>query len=440
MYKLDHLGVKPVQVNPRSAAPCAADARFIVPFVACLLSFQPLSTDVYLPALPDIAQALHLSVPQSQWTLLALLMGFALSQLAWGPISDRFGRRRVLLAGATLYALSGLVCALAQHGPVLIGARLAMGCGLAALVVCARALVRDLYDTHEGQQVFARALTGMAIAATLSGVAGGLLVRAVDWRCTLGGLGLMAAAVGVWAWFRFAESRPAPAAPCPDAPAGPSAAQATEPAWRRILPHPEFRLNTGLAAFTYAEAILFIGGSSLVLVRELSVSPAAVGLMMTLYSACFLSGTLVCRRVLRQRGRLQALRWAGVCSVTGSVAFVLLALTGGWRLVPCLVVAQMAYMLGHGFNQVCSQSGAVAPFPQDAGKAAAWSGTLMILCSVVLGQAQSWVLSQTPVALPAFAAFNAACAAILSWRLKLHAKHQARHARALGAGSAPQSA
>ena len=388
---------------------------FIVVFVAFLLSFQPMSTDVYLPSLPAIRHELAMSVPQAQWTLLALLMGFALSQLAWGPISDRWGRRRVLLCGTSMYALSGLACALAPESHVLIGARLTMGCGLAAMVVCARAMVRDLYDTHEGQLVFARALTGMAIAATLAGVAGGLLARWVDWRITLGGLGLLAAAVGVLTWSRFQESLGAGAPP-------PAVEHQQPQAWRRILLHPEFKLNTGLAAFTYAEAILFIGGSSLVLVQHLGVKPTMVGVLMTLYSACFLSGTLLCRRVLRQDGRPQALLFASVLSGIGSMGFVVLALTGGWRFMPALMLVQMSYMLGHGFNQVCSQSGAVAPFPHDAGKAAAWSGTLMILCSVVLGQCQSWVLSLTPIALPAFAAFNAACAATLAWKLRHHAR------------------
>ncbi len=395
-----------------------ASTAFIVAFTACLLSFQPMSTDIYLPALPVIAHELSLSVPASQWTLLALLMGFALSQLAWGPVSDRWGRRRVLMTGCALYAASGLACALAPDGTVLIGARLTMGCGLAAMVVCARALVRDLYDTAEGQLVFARALTGMAIAATLAGVAGGLLARWVDWRVTLCGLGACAAAVGLLTWRRFDESLPAGHAP--------SHLNATPqdeaPAWRRILPHPEFRLNTGLAAFTYAEAILFIGGSSLVLVRHLGVAPTTVGVLMTLYSSCFLTGTLMARRVLRRDGRPQALLFASVFSGVASIGFLMLVLTGGWRLLPALVAVQMSYMLGHGFNQVCSQSGSVAPFPHDAGKAAAWSGTLMILCSVVLGQCQSWVLSFTPVALPGFAAFNAACAATLAWRLRHHGR------------------
>ena len=188
--------------------------------------------------------------------------------------------------------------------------------------------------------------------------------------------------------------------------------------WLHILRHAEFRLNTGLAGFTYAEAILFIGGSSLVLVRHLGVSPGTVGLLMTLYSGCFLAGTMLCRRVLRQAGRPQALRLASQMSGTACVGFALLALTGGWQNVLLLMLVQMAYMLGHGFNQVCSQSGAVAPFPENAGTAAALSGTLMILCSVLLGQLQSWVLGQTPAALPCFAAVNAGMAGLLAWRLR----------------------
>lgn len=384
----------------------------VVGFVAFALSFQPLSTDLYLPSLPAITQELVLGVSSSQWTLLALLLGFALSQLVWGPVSDRIGRRRVLLAGAGMYALSALACALSASGLILIAARATMGCGLAAMVVCVRALVRDLYDTQEGQQVFARALTGMAIAATLSGVAGGLLAKWADWRFTLGLLGVLALILWCLTWRHVDDEGAAKTKAVAD--------EVTNPRrpWWGILRHAEFRLNTGLAAFTYAEAILFIGGSSLVLVRHLGVSPGMVGLLMTIYSGCFLSGTLLCRHVLRKAGRPQALRLASLLSGTACVGFALLALTGGWQHVLLLMVVQMTYMLGHGFNQVCSQSGAVAPFPENAGTAAALSGTLMIMCSVLLGQLQSLALSHTPVSLPAFAAFNAGVAGLLAWRLR----------------------
>jgi DHA1 family bicyclomycin/chloramphenicol resistance-like MFS transporter len=374
---------------------------FIVFFVGLLLSFQPLSTDLYLPSLPAITQDLGLSVVQSQGTLLGLLLGFALSQLAWGMYSDRTGRRHVLLMGAALYTVCALVCASAASGPILLVARISMGCGLAAMVVCGRALIRDLFDTQAGQQAFAKALTVMAISATLSGAVGGWLAQHVPWRLTLtvlAGLGLM---VCVLTWWRFDEShRPAPQASS-------SLWAHMLGTWRRLLSSRAFLLNTGLAAFTYTEAILFIGGSSLVLIQRLGVAPHSFGWMMTAYSACFLTGTMLCRIALRRAGRSAALKAGLLLSSLGMGAFLLISVDVLPLQVHVIVAAQMLYMLGHGFNQVCSQAGAVAPFPAEAGAAAALSGTLMILCTVCMGQLQALMLHHSPHALTGFAAFNA---------------------------------
>jgi DHA1 family bicyclomycin/chloramphenicol resistance-like MFS transporter len=377
------------------------NAGFVVFFIALLLSVQPLSTDLYLPSMKAITLDLGLTVVQSQSTLLALLLGFAMSQLGWGIYSDRVGRRGVLLTGALLYTLSALTCTVANSAAMLIAARLVMGCGLAAMVVCARALIRDLFDVPTGQQAFAKALTGMAITATLSGVAGGWLAQHLPWRAVMGfltGMGLVALVI---TWFKYEESH------FPQHAEDQGWLTQMLASWRKLLRSPEFLLNTGLAAFTYTEAMLFLGGSSLVLVRNHGVAPGTFGLYMTGFSACFLCGTMACRVVLRRAGRKLALRAAFTLSSLGLLGFVGVSMGPADQAVAALVAAHFVYMLGHGFNQVCSQAGAVAPFPKEAGAAAALSGTLTILCSVVLGQLQAVALGHWPQALTMFAAGNA---------------------------------
>jgi DHA1 family bicyclomycin/chloramphenicol resistance-like MFS transporter len=158
-----------------------------------------------------------------------------------------------------------------------------------------------------------------------------------------------------------------------------------------------------------------------VLVGREGLTPSTFGLIMTGYSSCFLMGTVLCRRMLRKGGRRLALMVGSTQSSLGMLAFVAVSLNPQWHGVVPLVAAQMLYMLGHGFNQVCSQAGAVAPFPKEAGTAAALSGTLMILCSVCMGQLQALVLSHAPLALSWFACFNATMVVsfgLLLWRME----------------------
>ncbi len=111
-----------------------------------LTAIGPLSTDMYLPSLPSIQQHFGATTGQVQWTLSAYLLGFALGQVFYGPLSDRRGRKRVMLVGLTLYAVANFASALAPSLEVLIGARFVQGLGAAGPLVLARAIVRDLYE------------------------------------------------------------------------------------------------------------------------------------------------------------------------------------------------------------------------------------------------------------------------------------------------------
>ena len=165
-------------------APSMSSA-LIVLVLALLLGLQPITTDVYLPALPDLTRELGASMAQGQLTLTALLLTFGISQLIWGPLSDRFGRRPVLLAGMAAYVLASLGSALATSIDLLIVWRMVQGAAMGAAVMCARAIVRDLYAPAQGANVMSKALSGLGVIACLSAPIGGVLTAVFGWHAAL---------------------------------------------------------------------------------------------------------------------------------------------------------------------------------------------------------------------------------------------------------------
>ena len=160
-------------------------ANRVVLILALLLGLQAVTTDLYLPALPAIRDVFDASMGDIQLTLTALLLSFGLSQLVWGPLSDRFGRRPILVGGMAAYVAASLACTLAPGMAWLIAARAVQGLAMGAAVMAARAVVRDLYPPAQGAHVMSKALTGLGIIACTCAPLGGLLTDTVGWRYTL---------------------------------------------------------------------------------------------------------------------------------------------------------------------------------------------------------------------------------------------------------------
>jgi len=137
------------------------NSRFPLALIATalplLLAAQPVATDGYLPALPEIARDLG----SASSSLTVFMLAFGVAQLVCGPLADRFGRRPVLLTGLACYTAAAAGCALAGSADALVAWRAVQGAAMAAILVCARAAVRDLYPAHEGPRIMARGLTGL---------------------------------------------------------------------------------------------------------------------------------------------------------------------------------------------------------------------------------------------------------------------------------------
>ena len=176
--------------------------------LALFTSLGPLSIDMYLPALPQMAQDFQVSTLQIANTLPAYFMGLAIGQLIYGPISDRIGRKKPLYFGMTLYALASLLCLLAPDHWSLIAARTLQALGGCVGVVMARAAIRDRLDVQGSAQAFAQMMIVMGVAPILAPVIGALMLQYFEWR----GIFLLLSIIGllclISVHFFFVETLP----------------------------------------------------------------------------------------------------------------------------------------------------------------------------------------------------------------------------------------
>lgn len=349
----------------------------IVIALALLLGIQPVTTDLYLPALPQLRDDLAASMAAVQLTMAALMASFGLAQLVWGPVADRFGRRPVLLAGLSLYAVASVASALAPSIEALIVARALQGIAIAAAVVCARAMVRDLFEPQRGMHVMSQALSGLGVIALASPALGGVIAAAFGWRAALLAIALYGAATLAWIAWRIGETAPR------------LNALATRPrplvaTYARIAADPTFRAWTLLTTCTYAGLYAFLAGSSFVYIEGLQVSRPLYGVLVSTSSVAYLAGTFACRHWLLRHGACGAVRRGGLLTCAGGVLYAVPALADAHTLLT-LSIAQALYAFGHGIHQPCAQVGVVAPFPANAGAASALSGFVLALGAFAMG-------------------------------------------------------
>ncbi|MHB8786945.1 MAG: multidrug effflux MFS transporter [Thauera sp.] len=372
-----------------------------------LLGLQPITTDLYLPALPALSASFGALPAQAQLTLTALLLAFGASQLFWGPLSDRIGRRPVLLIGLVGYTLAAIGSALAASIEMLVLWRTLQGTFMGAGTVCARAIVRDLYTPQEGARAMSKGLSGLGVAACLSPPLGGLLAEWFGWRATLVALTVMGAITLFVVLRHFQESLPARD---PDALRAATLVRTA----RGILTHSSFWAYAALCTASFGGLFCFLSASSFVFIDLLGTSPSFYGLMLLLLSAFYIAGTILCRRMILRFGVQRSVMIGGALSLAGGGSMLALALAGVQG-VWAIMLPAFVFMLGHGVHQPCGQSGAIAPFPRTAGAASAITGCLMMLVAFA---AARWVganLGDSALPMITGIAFCSAAVAFIAW-------------------------
>lgn len=349
----------------------------VVLILSLLLGIQPVTTDLYLPALPALTTSFGAPVAQAQLTLTTLLLAFGASQLVWGPVSDRFGRRPVLLAGLAAYTVASVGCAVAPSMGLLIVWRTVQGAAMGAAVMGARAVVRDLYTPELGARMMSKGLTGLGVIACVCAPLGGLLADWLGWRYALAVLPIFGAATLAVVVLRFEESVPQ---------RNPNALRVAGlfATWLRIVRHPTFVAYSALSSATYAGLFTFLAASSFVFIEVLGLTRTQYGVVMFSMSFVYILGTLLCRRLLPRFGVRRAVAIGGLLTLSGGTLVGALA-WAGLHTTWAILLPYYLYMLGHAIHQPCSQSGAVGPFPYAAGAASALNGFIMMLTAFAVG-------------------------------------------------------
>jgi DHA1 family bicyclomycin/chloramphenicol resistance-like MFS transporter len=377
--------------------------------LAMMSSLGPLSTDLYLPALPLIGVEFAASPAAVQWTLSGFMMGFAPAMLVYGPLADRFGRRPVMLVGSLVFLVASGLCALAPSLPVLVLARALQAFGACSGPVLSRAIVRDTIPPARMAAVMATISGIMSLAPAAGPVIGGLVLQVAGWRACF--LLLSGAAVVLWLvlWRRLPET-----APGLDANATRPAALAA--ALAELAASRSFRLNTLISTNSYAALFSFISAGTYVIQKGLGVSPTGFGFCFGAVAFSYFLGAMVARHISTRMGpRRMVLLGASLAATTACGGLAALLVFG--PSIATIVLPPALSMVGFSFTQPNAMAGAVTPFPHMAGRASSTLGFVQWGFAALSGLALASVLDLGGVALASFSAVFTVLALLVASRL-----------------------
>ena len=362
-------------------------------FAGGLFAFGPLSTDMYIPSLPTLAQALDTTVPAVQLTLSVYLLGFALSQLFYGPIADRYGRKPAILIGIALYIVGSVICMSAGSIETLVVGRFIQALGAAFGQVLGRAVIRDLVTPAESARVLAYATVIMGGTSLITPTIGGFVTVFLGWPYIFAVLLAYGSLYFLIVLFGFRESART---------LNPDAIRMGQMLtnFGILLRNRVFLRNTVSVSFMFGVLFTFLSGSSFVFIDVYEVPTTRFGLIFTAMAGSFtIASGLVGRLGTRLPHEPIYVAAAAVAALSALTAFGLTAV--GWPNIFALVGAMSLLSFAMGFMVPLGFANAMAPHPEMAGTASALIGFIQSVFSAAMGALVGLLFNGT--GLPMFA-------------------------------------
>ncbi|MFC3283248.1 multidrug effflux MFS transporter [Litchfieldella rifensis] len=345
--------------------------------LAALTALGPLATDMYLPAMPAMAESLGTGPDQVQLTLSLYMAGFALAQLVCGPVSDRYGRKPVLIAGVSLFLFASLLCALAPSIEVLLVGRFLQAFGGAAGPVLGRAAVRDIHGPLEAGRILSYMASTMALAPALAPLVGAGLLLFFGWQSVFVLLALYSGAM----LLVMALAMPEPLATEQRQSVRPRVILAN---FRMLLTQRSFLGYTLVNATGFSGLFAYLSGSSFVLIEFMGLSPLQYGIGFSLIVGGFFIGSLTSGRYGHRLGRDRLILIASLMCALAGTAMAVLALAGAYA-AWAVIGPQVLFLFGFGILMPQSMAGALAPNPHCAGSASSLFGFLQMTTAALVG-------------------------------------------------------
>jgi DHA1 family bicyclomycin/chloramphenicol resistance-like MFS transporter len=364
------------------------NTKMLIGVLAVITAMGPLAMQIILPVLPAMQDAFMVGAGTVQYVLSLALFTIAFATLVYGPASDRYGRRPVLLVGLVIFLLGSVVSAIAPTIEVLIAGRVTQAVGGAAGMVVSRAIIRDLYDRDTAARLMAYMITALVVAPMVAPLIGGLLNDTFGWRAIFIFSGVVGIVVLAMALPRVPESlKPGTSA---------QTFRGMLSGFGVLLRVPAFLGYAGQAAFGMGMFMAFLGAAPFVTINVLERPPTEFGLFFVLISAGFMAGTFLTARLGQRIGLDRMMRFgSGLAVVFGVVmlAFVLAGIWSPWT----IFLPGMGMAFANGLSMPNAQAGAVSISPRFAGTASGLLAFLQMLMGAGFAQLAGMLQDDTPL-------------------------------------------